>query len=131
MLTRADGFAWILSIILGVNTQCTGPDINRASLELIKEFEGFISSPYSDPVGYPTVGYGHLCSTSECHDVDFPFPLSEETGTQLLAIDVIVCLAPFASLPLTVDKFPSKIFLTIKNRNIKTVSQKPCPTKSF
>ena len=98
MLTRADIFATLFSIIRSVNTQCTGPDINRASLELIKEFEGFVSSPYSDPVGYPTVGYGHLCSSSSCSDVDFSFPLSEETATQLLEIDLGVRLAQFTSI---------------------------------
>lgn len=72
---------------------CTGPAVNTATLDLIKEFEGFRASPYSDPTGNPTVGYGHLCSNSACSDVPYSFPLTETTGTQLLASDVKVCLA--------------------------------------
>lgn len=36
--------------------------VNDATVELIQEFEGFPNggAPYNDPVGYSTVGYGHL-----------------------------------------------------------------------
>lgn len=43
-----------------------------------------------DPVGYPTVGYGHKCQNSGCSEVKFPFPLNEDTGTQLLKSDITV-----------------------------------------
>ena len=91
MFSRTQALAAVLAVLPAVNG-CTGPDINSASLDLIKEFEGFVPSPYYDPVGYPTVGYGHLCETNDCSEVDFSFPLSVETGTQLLAIDVIVSI---------------------------------------
>jgi lysozyme len=32
--------------------------INKAALDLIKEFEGFRAEAYLDPVGIPTIGYG-------------------------------------------------------------------------
>ena len=70
---------------------CDSPAVNEATLELIKEFEGFVASPEPDPVGLPTVGYGHLCQTEGCGEVEFDFPLSEADATELLAIDVIVC----------------------------------------
>ena len=34
--------------------------INNAGLELIKTFEGFSSSPYLDPIGIPTIGFGSI-----------------------------------------------------------------------
>ena len=75
--------------------ECIGPDINAATLSLIKEFEGFVKSPAPDPVGLPTVGYGHLCQTKGCSEVEFSFPLTEETATKLLKQDVKV--SPFSS----------------------------------
>ncbi|KAK2754684.1 hypothetical protein FQN54_006817 [Arachnomyces sp. PD_36] len=88
MFTRTQIFTAVLAALPTINA-CTGPDINDDSIELIKEFEGFVDSPYSDPVGYPTVGYGHLCSDSDCSEVGYSFPLTEETGTQLLAEDLV------------------------------------------
>jgi lysozyme len=70
---------------------CTGPSVNAATISLIKEFEGFVASPAPDPIGLPTVGYGHLCQTSGCSEVPYSFPLSESTASQLLASDVKVC----------------------------------------
>ena len=43
-----------------------------------------------DPVGLPTVGYGHKCQQSGCSEVPYPFPLNEDTGTKLLQDDVKV-----------------------------------------
>ena len=34
--------------------------INNSGLELIKTFEGFSSSPYLDPIGIPTIGFGSI-----------------------------------------------------------------------
>ncbi|KAK2759888.1 hypothetical protein FQN54_002622 [Arachnomyces sp. PD_36] len=68
---------------------CDSPAVNDATLELIKEFEGFVESPSPDPIGLPTVGYGHLCQTEGCSEVEFDFPLSEEEATELLATDVV------------------------------------------
>ncbi|KAF2727746.1 family 24 glycoside hydrolase [Polyplosphaeria fusca] len=67
---------------------CVGPNVNAATVALIKEFEGFVASPSPDPIGLPTVGYGHLCQTSGCSEVPYSFPLSESTATQLLASDL-------------------------------------------
>ncbi|KAF2821209.1 family 24 glycoside hydrolase [Ophiobolus disseminans] len=68
--------------------QCTGPSVNAATIALIKEFEGFVASPAPDPIGLPTVGYGHLCKTSGCAEVPYSFPLTTGTASQLLAADV-------------------------------------------
>ncbi|KAF2804159.1 lysozyme [Mytilinidion resinicola] len=68
---------------------CTGPTVNAATVSLIKEFEGFVASPASDPIGLPTVGYGHQCTTSDCSEVPYSFPLSESTATSLLMSDLV------------------------------------------
>src|ERR1044072_7514057 len=38
----------------------TGGFLNRKTMDLIKEFEGFYPAPYKDPVGIPTIGYGTI-----------------------------------------------------------------------
>ncbi|KAF5350575.1 hypothetical protein D9756_008554 [Leucocoprinus leucothites] len=62
------------------------PDVNSATISLIKEFEGFVPKPAPDPIGLPTVGYGHLCKTKSCSEVNFP--LTEATATTLLNADL-------------------------------------------
>jgi len=34
--------------------------MNQAGVDLVKSFEGWFSCWYKDPVGLPTIGYGHL-----------------------------------------------------------------------
>jgi lysozyme len=91
--------ALVLSLSLGLaiahpltERACIGPDVNEATISLIKEFEGFVDSPAPDPIGLPTVGYGHLCQTSGCSEVPYSFPLTETTASELLASDLKVFL---------------------------------------
>ncbi|KAF7424140.1 hypothetical protein PC9H_009443 [Pleurotus ostreatus] len=62
------------------------PAINSATVSLIKEFEGFVARPAPDPIGLPTVGYGHLCQTTSCSEAG-AFPLTEARATTLLLSD--------------------------------------------
>ena len=66
-------------------TPCTG--VNDKTLSLIKSFESFVPRPSPDPIGLPTVGYGHLCQTKSCSEAG-PFPLTTATATTLLKKDV-------------------------------------------
>ncbi|GMK53509.1 hypothetical protein CspeluHIS016_0100950 [Cutaneotrichosporon spelunceum] len=62
--------------------------LNAAGIALVKEFEGFVPSPAPDPIGLPTVGYGHLCETKGCGEVRYKFPLTQATASQLLNDDL-------------------------------------------
>lgn len=75
---------------------CKG--LNAAGISLIKKWEGFVASPKPDPIGLPTVGYGHLCKKSNCAEVKYKFPLTTTTATQLLNDDIPAysgCLAGY------------------------------------
>lgn len=66
------------------------PAVQGNIIDFIKSFEGFSGTPYKDVAGYPTVGYGHLCSTSGCTELGYSYPISTTQGEQLLARDVRV-----------------------------------------
>ena len=43
---------------------------SNAAVELIKQFEGFVSKSYLDPVGIPTIGFGHRVLKGETFPPD-------------------------------------------------------------
>ncbi|KAJ2809586.1 hypothetical protein H4S07_003179 [Coemansia furcata] len=72
--------------------------VNQAGLDLISKWEGFVASPAPDPIGLPTVGYGHLCQQKNCAEVKYKFPLTKATAQQLLNDDIpkySSCLASY------------------------------------
>ncbi|KAI9503825.1 lysozyme-like domain-containing protein, partial [Coemansia spiralis] len=72
--------------------------INQVGISLITEFEGFVASPSPDPIGLPTVGYGHLCQTKGCSEVKYKLPLTTTTALELLSGDLPTytkCLASY------------------------------------
>lgn len=75
----------------GGGSGCGAPNVNAATVSLIKEFEGYRASPYDDPTGHETVGYGHLCTRSGCTEVPYSFPLTAANGVKLLQSDLSVC----------------------------------------
>lgn len=66
------------------------PHVQPNIIDFIKQFEGFSATPYNDVAGYPTVGYGHLCSTSDCSELPYSYPMTQAEGEELLADDVRV-----------------------------------------
>ncbi|KAH0489858.1 hypothetical protein TgHK011_001351 [Trichoderma gracile] len=62
--------------------------INGAGVDLIAKWEGFVASPKPDPIGLPTVGYGHLCQQKNCAEVKYKFPLTKTTAKELLLDDL-------------------------------------------
>jgi lysozyme len=72
--------------------------INTAGINLITKWEGFVAKPKPDPIGLPTVGYGHLCQKKNCAEVKYKFPLTKATAKQLLNDDIpkyTKCLADY------------------------------------
>lgn len=60
------------------------------ALDLVKHFEGWSPTAYDDPVGYCTIGYGHLVALNRCEDIqlgDFAAGLTETQGSLLLEHD--------------------------------------------
>ncbi|KAF5123320.1 Endolysin [Metarhizium anisopliae] len=62
--------------------------LNKAGTDLITRWEGFVDRPKPDPIGLPTVGYGHLCQKKSCAEVKYTFPLTKATALQLLNDDL-------------------------------------------
>ena len=84
--------------------------ITQEGLNLIKQYEGFSSTIYICPAGYPTIGYGHLVRAGE----DFT-TLSEKAAEQLLRQDVesaecAVCR--LINAPLTDGQFNALVSFT-------------------
>ena len=57
--------------------------ISQKGIDLIKKHEGLHLYVYKDPVGYPTIGYGHLIQEHE----DFKV-ITEEQAENLLMFDI-------------------------------------------
>jgi len=60
--------------------------ITDEGINLIKRFEGFSSSIYICPAGYPTIGYGHVVRDDERQR--FAEDIDKEEGEELLRQDV-------------------------------------------
>jgi lysozyme len=60
--------------------------ITQEGLDLIKRFEGFSSTIYICPAGYPTIGYGHVVRDDEKGRFDTGIDQGE--GEELLRRDV-------------------------------------------
>ena len=85
-------------------TQCGPPHINKAGLDLIQSFEGFVDHPYWD-VQQWAIGYGHSCgSDKSCSKVKQP--LSKDGAIKLLKSDMKVRAnkKPDRYLPAAKDK---------------------------
>lgn len=74
----------------GGGGSCTPPAVNSATLSLIEQYEGWSATPYLDPDGNPTIGWGHLCNENSCADIGYPIPLSKANGEKLLQSDLKV-----------------------------------------
>jgi len=83
---------------------------SQQGLELIKRFEGFSSKPYLDPVGIPTIGYGHTFGVT----MDMR-PISEERATEYLKEDVLhaeLGVKELVRVPLTQNQFDALVSFT-------------------
>lgn len=58
------------------------------AVALARQFEGLRLSPYHDPVGYPTIGYGTLLAREPWADLSRWQPITEVEAERLLAEDM-------------------------------------------
>ena len=87
--------------------------VTEAGLNLIKRFEGFSSTIYICPAGYPTTGYGHLVLE---HEQDqFATGITQAEATELLRKDVRIAeraVLRLISVPLTDGQFDALVSFT-------------------
>lgn len=74
--------------------QGAAPAISPAGLALIKRFEGLRLTPYRDPAGHLTIGYGHRVQPGERFGAGF----NEADAAALLAADLRTAEAAVARL---------------------------------
>ncbi|MEP4379649.1 MAG: lysozyme [Alphaproteobacteria bacterium] len=83
------------------------PALEEAAL-LAEDFEGLILEPYHDPVGYPTIGYGHLLSREPGADLTQWAALPDrDAALELLMKDMLRAAASVDRLidvPLSVEQ---------------------------
>lgn len=76
----------------------------RIAADLATPFEGLSLAAYHDPVGYPTIGYGHLLSREPWADLSRWPDITESEAHDLLERDMLKALASVRRLivvPLT------------------------------
>jgi lysozyme len=84
--------------------------ITQDGIDLIKRFEGFSSTVYICPAGYPTIGYGHLVRDHEKFET-----ISQEDAEALLRIDVESAeraVLRLIKVPLTDGQFDALVSFT-------------------
>lgn len=84
--------------------------ITQDGIDLIKRFEGFSSSVYICPAGYPTIGYGHLVRSGESYT-----EISETEAEELLRKDVESAeraVLRLVNVPLTDGQFDALVSFT-------------------
>ncbi len=87
--------------------------ITKKGLELIKSYEGFSSVIYRDSAGLPTIGYGHLITSSEKNL--FTAGITKSKAEELLKADVITAeraVTRLITVPLNDNQFDSLVSFT-------------------
>ena len=87
--------------------------ITQAGIDLIKQFEGFSSTVYICPAGYPTIGYGHVVKPQERQQ--FASGITPEQAETLLRQDVQTAeraVLRLITVPLTDGQFDALVSFT-------------------
>lgn len=82
--------------------------LSAAGLRLIQKCEGFRATPYPDPAGFLTIGYGHRLQPGE----SIPNGITQQQAEQYLAKDVSAAEAAVLRLvqvPLTAHQFDALV----------------------
>ncbi len=87
--------------------------VTQVGVDIIKEYEGFSSTPYMCPANYVTVGYGHLVLPHETHL--FESGITMKQAEWLLRIDVKKAeraVLRLINVPLLDNQFDSLVSFT-------------------
>lgn len=85
--------------------------VTQDGIDLIKRFEGFSSTVYICPAGYPTIGYGHLVRGAEQYERG----VTEAEAEELLRRDVRAAenaVLRLIDVPLTDGQFDALVSFT-------------------
>ena len=63
--------------------------IGQKGLQLIKDFEGWYSCPYKDPIGIPTIGYGFTYYLPNLRKVTMNDPPLTKAEGELMLLEII------------------------------------------
>jgi lysozyme len=88
-------------------------NVTQAGIDLIKQFEGFSSTVYICPAGYPTIGYGHVVKPQEREQ--FAGGITTEQAETLLRQDVQTAeraVLRLIKVPLTDGQFDALVSFT-------------------
>lgn len=83
-------------------------NVGNRGLDIIKEFEGWSSEPYLDPVGIPTIGWGSTWDDEGSKITIDHEPIDEATGERYLRHElrhVESAIARLIKVPLTQNQF--------------------------
>ena len=75
--------------------------------ELAKPFEALRLQPYHDPVGFPTIGWGHLLSRNAWAPLDQWFKITPEDADEILWRDMqrgLSAVVKLTSVPLALEQ---------------------------
>ena len=116
----------------------THRDINRAGLELIKDFESFVPFVYDDqkpykskygykewdgskPRGVLTVGYGHTNSAKHPLKITQGLRVTEPEALEILDVDLDECeddVSRLVTVPLTDNQFSALVSFQFNTGNL-------------
>lgn len=112
--------------------------ISNRGLQLIKDFEGFYSKPYLDPVSIPTIGYGVIKYPDGKRVTMNDKPITEKQASDMLQVLIDKTYAPAVNRQVKVQLNQNQIDALIsftynlgetnlaKSTLLKKVNNNPC-----
>ncbi|CAG8715812.1 3364_t:CDS:2 [Cetraspora pellucida] len=98
-----------------LSTPTNNDKINDEGLNLLKGFEEFRPNFYSDPAGYRTIGYGHVCHADPTNCNNIHTPISPAQGEILLQNDMIPqedCVKRLTTININSNQFSALVCFT-------------------
>eukprot|EP01128_Nolandella_sp_AFSM9_P012782 TRINITY_DN9610_c0_g1_i1.p1 TRINITY_DN9610_c0_g1~~TRINITY_DN9610_c0_g1_i1.p1 ORF type:complete len:207 (-),score=44.86 TRINITY_DN9610_c0_g1_i1:129-656(-) len=103
-------FLCLVLLLSSLSPASAAQTTNTAGIDLIKSFEGWFSCWYLDPVGLPTIGWGHLIVKGDPYKKGDCITKAE--GTQLLQKELRrteACISAQAKVKLSCNEFAALV----------------------